>query len=152
MVEQRGIEPLTSALRTRRSAKLSYCPTTNKRIQFRVSSFKESNADWTKDTAKTKARLQVSGKRPSGKMPRNLTEERGQESLNRNLRTPQQLRFRPTFQVVNEFTRGLVLLCRQGEHGFPRVLCFALPAERGGRLHDRIKGDRIVVKRRRYVT
>jgi integrase len=26
-VEQRGIEPLTSALRTRRSAKLSYCPT-----------------------------------------------------------------------------------------------------------------------------
>src|SRR5438105_5306412 len=25
-VEQRGIEPLTSALRTRRSAKLSYCP------------------------------------------------------------------------------------------------------------------------------
>ena len=26
MVEQRGIEPLTSALRTRRSAKLSYCP------------------------------------------------------------------------------------------------------------------------------
>src|SRR5215211_8899221 len=27
MVEQRGIEPLTSALRTRRSAKLSYCPT-----------------------------------------------------------------------------------------------------------------------------
>ena len=29
MVEQRGIEPLTSALRTRRSAKLSYCPTAN---------------------------------------------------------------------------------------------------------------------------
>ena len=27
MVEQRGVEPLTSALRTRRSAKLSYCPT-----------------------------------------------------------------------------------------------------------------------------
>ena len=27
LVEQRGIEPLTSALRTRRSAKLSYCPT-----------------------------------------------------------------------------------------------------------------------------
>ena len=26
-MEQRGIEPLTSALRTRRSAKLSYCPT-----------------------------------------------------------------------------------------------------------------------------
>src|SRR6185369_2430189 len=26
MVEQRGVEPLTSALRTRRSAKLSYCP------------------------------------------------------------------------------------------------------------------------------
>src|SRR5712692_9350646 len=41
MVEQRGIEPLTSALRTRRSAKLSYCPTLKKRIQFRVSSFKK---------------------------------------------------------------------------------------------------------------
>src|ERR1051326_3826780 len=27
LVEQRGVEPLTSALRTRRSAKLSYCPT-----------------------------------------------------------------------------------------------------------------------------
>ena len=27
MVEQRGVEPLTSALRTLRSAKLSYCPT-----------------------------------------------------------------------------------------------------------------------------
>jgi hypothetical protein len=27
LVEQRGIEPLASALRTRRSAKLSYCPT-----------------------------------------------------------------------------------------------------------------------------
>jgi hypothetical protein len=26
-VEQRGLEPLASALRTRRSAKLSYCPT-----------------------------------------------------------------------------------------------------------------------------
>ena len=39
MVEQRGIEPLTSALRTRRSAKLSYCPTPT-RIQFQVSSFK----------------------------------------------------------------------------------------------------------------
>ncbi len=39
MVEQRGIEPLTSALRTRRSAKLSYCPT-RARIQFQVSSFK----------------------------------------------------------------------------------------------------------------
>jgi hypothetical protein len=35
-VEQRGIEPLTSALRTRRSAKLSYCPT-RLRIQFQVS-------------------------------------------------------------------------------------------------------------------
>src|SRR6266700_1745005 len=39
LVEQRGIEPLTSALRTRRSAKLSYCPT-RARIQFRVFSFK----------------------------------------------------------------------------------------------------------------
>ena len=38
-MEQRGIEPLTSALRTRRSAKLSYCPT-DLRIQFQVSSFK----------------------------------------------------------------------------------------------------------------
>ena len=27
LMEQRGVEPLTSALRTRRSAKLSYCPT-----------------------------------------------------------------------------------------------------------------------------
>ena len=27
LVEQRGLEPLASALRTRRSAKLSYCPT-----------------------------------------------------------------------------------------------------------------------------
>jgi hypothetical protein len=40
-VEQRGIEPLASALRTRRSAKLSYCPTKAKeRIPFRVSGFK----------------------------------------------------------------------------------------------------------------
>src|SRR5436190_18094002 len=31
LVEQRGIEPLTSALRTRRSAKLSYCPTSKTR-------------------------------------------------------------------------------------------------------------------------
>jgi hypothetical protein len=31
MVEQRGIEPLASALRTRRSAKLSYCPTSKQR-------------------------------------------------------------------------------------------------------------------------
>jgi hypothetical protein len=54
MVEQRGIEPLTSALRTRRSAKLSYCPTsktrkhagfekllaTRMRIPFQVLGFK----------------------------------------------------------------------------------------------------------------
>src|SRR6266571_6586916 len=59
LVEQRGIEPLTSALRTRRSAKLSYCPHSKTRklqvpplinqnsklaavtrIQFRVFSFK----------------------------------------------------------------------------------------------------------------
>jgi hypothetical protein len=39
LVEQRGIEPLTSALRTRRSAKLSYCPTPG-RIQSQVSGFK----------------------------------------------------------------------------------------------------------------
>ena len=36
-MEQRGLEPLTSALRTRRSAKLSYCPTRNKILQFQVS-------------------------------------------------------------------------------------------------------------------
>src|SRR6266849_6167960 len=36
LVEQRGIGPLTSALRTRRSAKLSYCPTHRKNT---VSSF-----------------------------------------------------------------------------------------------------------------
>ena len=36
MVEQRGIEPLTSALRTRRSAKLSYCPTGNKILHFKL--------------------------------------------------------------------------------------------------------------------
>jgi hypothetical protein len=36
-VEQRGIEPLTSALRTRRSAKLSYCPTSEENT---VSSFR----------------------------------------------------------------------------------------------------------------
>src|SRR6185312_256412 len=49
LVEQRGIEPLTSALRTRRSAKLSYCPTkrennvSGSRFQgrtFQVSGFK----------------------------------------------------------------------------------------------------------------
>jgi len=39
LVEQRGIEPLTSALRTRRSAKLSYCPT-EPRIPFQVLGFK----------------------------------------------------------------------------------------------------------------
>jgi hypothetical protein len=39
-VEQRGIEPLTSALRTRRSAKLSYCPTRISILPFQVSSFK----------------------------------------------------------------------------------------------------------------
>ena len=42
-MEQRGIEPLTSALRTRRSAKLSYCPTpeenTVSSFEFQVSSF-----------------------------------------------------------------------------------------------------------------
>src|SRR6185369_12517620 len=37
LVEQRGIEPLTSALRTRRSAKLSYCPTGS---ECKVSGFK----------------------------------------------------------------------------------------------------------------
>ena len=31
-MEQRGLEPLTSALRTRRSAQLSYCPTDNPQI------------------------------------------------------------------------------------------------------------------------
>src|ERR1041385_222198 len=40
LVEQRGIEPLTSALRTRRSAKLSYCPTRKTILTFQVSGFK----------------------------------------------------------------------------------------------------------------
>src|SRR6185369_683179 len=40
LVEQRGIEPLTSALRTRRSAKLSYCPTRISILPFQVSGFK----------------------------------------------------------------------------------------------------------------
>ena len=44
LVEQRGIEPLTSALRTRRSAKLSYCPTTHEdtvsSFEFQAPSFK----------------------------------------------------------------------------------------------------------------
>jgi hypothetical protein len=40
LVEQRGIEPLASALRTRRSAKLSYCPTRKTILPFRVSGFK----------------------------------------------------------------------------------------------------------------
>jgi hypothetical protein len=40
LVEQRGIEPLTSALRTRRSAKLSYCPTRKSILPFQVSGFK----------------------------------------------------------------------------------------------------------------
>jgi hypothetical protein len=40
LVEQRGIEPLTSALRTRRSAKLSYCPTRETILTFQVSGFK----------------------------------------------------------------------------------------------------------------
>ena len=41
MVEQMGFEPTTSVLRTRRSAKLSYCPTSEReyRFEFRVSSF-----------------------------------------------------------------------------------------------------------------
>ena len=60
MVEQRGIEPLTSALRTRRSAKLSYCPT-NRRIQFRVSSFNPRVAD---------SGFQVSGRDESGRSGR----------------------------------------------------------------------------------
>lgn len=39
MVEQRGLEPLASALRTRRSAKLSYCPTSGEySFEFQVSS------------------------------------------------------------------------------------------------------------------
>src|SRR5215831_19812975 len=40
LVEQRGIEPLASALRTRRSAKLSYCPTRKTILPCRVSGFK----------------------------------------------------------------------------------------------------------------
>ena len=46
LVEQRGIEPLASALRTRRSAKLSYCPTRGKNtvssFEFQVSSFENA--------------------------------------------------------------------------------------------------------------
>src|SRR5204863_6782523 len=41
MVEQRGIEPLTSALRTRRSAKLSYCPTRSAILGVVVESVKD---------------------------------------------------------------------------------------------------------------
>jgi hypothetical protein len=45
LVEQRGLEPLTSALRTRRSAKLSYCPTAHEdtvsSFEFQVSSLKK---------------------------------------------------------------------------------------------------------------
>ncbi len=45
LVEQRGIEPLTSALRTRRSAKLSYCPTPNENTvsSLRIQVFEFSN-------------------------------------------------------------------------------------------------------------
>ena len=39
-MEQRGIEPLTSALRTRRSAKLSYCPTFTGILERRIRSVK----------------------------------------------------------------------------------------------------------------
>ena len=37
-MEQRGVEPLTSALRTLRSAKLSYCPKSD--FEFQISNFK----------------------------------------------------------------------------------------------------------------
>src|SRR6185369_15662322 len=42
MVEQRGVEPLTSALRTRRSAKLSYCPTRRDILGSAASSVKDA--------------------------------------------------------------------------------------------------------------
>jgi hypothetical protein len=48
LVEQRGLEPLASALRTRRSAKLSYCPTPTEEysFEFGVSSFEFESADY----------------------------------------------------------------------------------------------------------
>ena len=45
VVEQRGIEPLTSALRTRRSAKLSYCPTSKSRKIFLFENEKLASSD-----------------------------------------------------------------------------------------------------------
>ncbi len=66
MVEQRGLEPLASALRTRRSAKLSYCPTQRKNT---VSSFRfqEENPQITQITQnrrqKAEGRKQKAGGR-----------------------------------------------------------------------------------------
>jgi hypothetical protein len=42
LVEQRGIEPLTSALRTRRSAKLSYCPDASEILETRRAGVKRA--------------------------------------------------------------------------------------------------------------
>jgi hypothetical protein len=41
-MEQRGIEPLTSALRTRRSAKLSYCPDASEILETRRAGVKHA--------------------------------------------------------------------------------------------------------------
>jgi hypothetical protein len=54
MVEQRGIEPLTSALRTRRSAKLSYCPT---RISILGASLEGVNSDAAYDARRETFRI-----------------------------------------------------------------------------------------------
>src|SRR5689334_7368577 len=56
LVEQRGVEPLTSALRTRRSAKLSYCPT---RSVILGSVFDECQAFATSAKASHKRNLRV---------------------------------------------------------------------------------------------
>src|SRR5687768_9578702 len=49
LVEQRGIEPLTSALRTRRSAKLSYCPTRSAILGTQLISVKRRPATQRRD-------------------------------------------------------------------------------------------------------
>ena len=79
-MEQRGIEPLTSALRTRRSAKLSYCPTRNSILPFQVSGFKFQVGTTTDhrsrggDGACPSATSLSSRKKNAGKMPANRTQ------------------------------------------------------------------------------
>src|SRR5687768_8530355 len=63
MVEQRGVEPLTSALRTRRSAKLSYCPTRSAILGTRLSSVKRRPATRRRGRSLRAASLQ-SSRRP----------------------------------------------------------------------------------------